>query len=155
MSDFAALRKKWANMANRVPPKNKQPIFLARALNAADPENMPPPLPFDVPDPTILNAGMEIINAQRNIAMAKFRPTPSGLTNLQRRAPKPKYNMRYLSAKKSRGNNVTKHNRSKVRIQQLQNYVKNSSNPIAIKSAQNQINQLRRNGGGRKTRRRY
>ena len=82
--------------------------------------------------------------------MAKFRPLPPPRVN----APKPKYNMRYLSAKKSRGNNVTKHNRSKVRIQKLQNYVKNTNNPIGIKSAQNQIEQLRSNGGRRKTRRR-
>jgi len=64
--------------------------------------------------------------------------------------PKPKYNTSYLISK---GNKLTRNNRTKVRVQQLRNYIKNSSNPVGVKSAQNEIQQLGRVGGKRKTRR--
>jgi hypothetical protein len=148
MSNFTALRKKWANMANREHSK-PQSIFLARALNAFDPGNMPEPLPFDVPDSNVLNSGMRNINAERTAAYAKFKQNPVPRVN----APKPRYNISYLISKNARGNNLTKNNRSKVRLQQLENYIKKSSNPNAIKSAKNQIIQLRSNNR-RKTRKR-
>lgn len=71
--------------------------------------------------------------------------------NAPRLMPKPKYNIPYLISK---GTNLTKRNRNRVRLQQLRNYVRNSRNPVGVKSAQNEIQQLGRVGGKRKTRRR-
>jgi len=74
--------------------------------------------------------------------------TSTALTNRQRNAPKPKYNAKYLISK---GNNLTKNNRTKVIIQQLTNYIKTSNNPSGVRAAKIQLNQLM---GNRKTRKR-
>ena len=94
-------------------------------------------------------SGLEKINGPTMSLKMNNAPaiTPPALTNRQRNAVKPKYNVHYLKAKAARGN-LTKNNRNKVRTQQLIKYVMTSNNPSGVRAAVNQM------GGRRKTRRR-
>ena len=118
------LRKKWINAANAA---NKQTfvnnnLYLGSPISPISPES---PELIESPLISINQSSLHRINKKNTI--------------------KPKHNISYLIAKNRKGNNITKKNLNKVRIQQLKNFINTSLSPMAVQSAKMEYNRLKNN----------